>query len=59
MERLPRRVEAVRAAKRGNSILMPLVLEWDVQQAHIGVMVRCPYTFGHIVYIDVVRHLSL
>lgn len=31
-----------------NSILMPRVLEW---QAHIGVMVRCPHTFGHIVYV--------
>jgi len=29
---------------------MRMVLEWDVQQAHIGVMVRCPLTFGHIVY---------
>jgi len=28
---------------------MPMVLEWDVQKAHIGVMVRCPLTFGHIV----------
>ena len=32
-----------------NSILMPMVLEWDVQQTHIGVMVKCLQTFGHIV----------
>ena len=38
MERLLRRVEAARAAKGANSILMLTVLERDVQQAHIGVM---------------------
>lgn len=34
---------------------MPMVLEWDVQQALIGVMVRCPDTFGHIVYIEYIQ----
>lgn len=28
-------------------MLMPLVLEWDVQQTAIGVMVRCPHTLSH------------
>jgi len=37
---------------------MPMVLEWDVQQAHIGVMVRCPLTFGHIVYIRACPHVG-
>ena len=35
-----------------------MVLEWDVQQAHIGVMVRCPHTFGHIVYKCVYYHIG-
>lgn len=26
-----------------------LNLEWDAQEAHIGVMVKCQQTFGHIV----------
>lgn len=25
-------------------------MEWDVQNSHIGVMVRCPQTFDHKVY---------
>lgn len=34
-------------AKRGtNSILMPIDLEWDVQQAYFSVLLRCPYTSG-------------
>lgn len=31
---------------------MPMVWELDVQQAHIGEMVRCPHTSGHTVYMD-------
>lgn len=34
--------------KEEDSILILMVLEWDVQQAHIDVMVRCPHPFGHI-----------
>lgn len=30
------------------SVLMPMILEWQ----HVVVMVRCLYTFGHIVYIQ-------
>lgn len=29
-----------------------MVLEWDSQQACIGLMVKCPKTFGYIVYTD-------
>lgn len=28
---------------------MWLNLKWDIQQAHVGVMVRCPQTFGYVV----------
>ena len=31
---------------------MPIVLEWDVQQAHIG-MKDSPHTIGHLIYINV------
>lgn len=31
-------------------LLGSMVLELDVQQAHIGMMVRCPHVFDHIVY---------
>lgn len=34
-----------------NFILLPMVLEWDVQQRHIGVVVRGPHGFSHIVYL--------
>lgn len=34
VESLPRGVEIILAAKGENSILVPMVLEWDVQQAH-------------------------
>uniref|UniRef100_A0A0E9TKG3 Uncharacterized protein n=1 Tax=Anguilla anguilla TaxID=7936 RepID=A0A0E9TKG3_ANGAN len=43
---------AVTAAKRGGwskSILMPMVLEGDVHEADMGVMLRCPHTFGSVV----------
>lgn len=49
MERLPRRLEAIIGAKT-NSILM--LLEMDIQQAHLVVLVRCPPSFGHIMYKD-------
>lgn len=26
---------------------MPMVLELDVQQLHVGVMFRCPHMFSH------------
>lgn len=31
---------------------MPIILEWDVQQTHMGMMVRGSHTYGHIVYIN-------
>ena len=34
----------------GNSILMPMVLEWDDQLAHIGERDRFPHSFSHIEY---------
>ena len=52
VESLPKNVEAVIAAKRRKliNILIPKVVEWDVQQSHIVVMPRCPHTFGNIVF---------
>lgn len=35
----------------GNSILMVMFLEWDIQQSHIGVMVGFKQNFGHLVSI--------
>lgn len=32
-----------------SSILMPMALEWDVQQSHRGVTFKCLPTFGHSV----------
>lgn len=49
----PRRVKAV-IAEKGNQLLVPMVLEWDTQQAHKGVMVWFPHTFGHIVHIIII-----
>ena len=42
-----------------NSILMPMILEWDVQQAHIGVMVKVKSLcmFGYTVYNDYVKYM--
>lgn len=34
-----------------NSRLTPVVLAQNAQQTHIGVTVRCPLTFGHILYL--------
>lgn len=46
-------MEAVLAEKEeANSILMTIVLEYDVHQAHTVVMVRCVQTFGHTVYLE-------
>lgn len=46
-ESLPRRMEIVMAATVGaNSILMLMVLIWDVQQAYIVVTVQRSHTFG-------------
>lgn len=45
MEILPRGAEAVAC-----SILMCIALEWDVQQAQVGVMVQSPYAFDHIMH---------
>ncbi|KAF4070910.1 hypothetical protein AMELA_G00278840 [Ameiurus melas] len=36
---------------RGYDCKRGLTLEWDGQQAHMGVMVRCPQTIGHVVYV--------
>lgn len=41
---LPRRMKVIITAKGG------LSLEWSVQKAHMGVIARCPKTFGYIVY---------
>lgn len=35
-----------------DSILMPIVLELDVKQWHLGVVFRCPHNFGHVLYGD-------
>ncbi len=35
------RVPAV-SSKRRVHVVMPMFLEWDIQQAHTGVVVRCP-----------------
>lgn len=45
VESLPTRMEAVIAATVGPTV------EWDVQQALLGMMVRCLNAFVHIVYI--------
>ena len=37
-------------SERDNSVLMSMVLEWNVQQGHISVMVKCPHTFGNVLY---------
>lgn len=47
MKSLPKRLEVIKTAKQG------LILEWAAQQAHMGVMVLCPQTFGHILYVYV------
>lgn len=44
MASLPQRVESVITTNRG------LNLERDFQKAHVGVIVRCPQTFDHLVY---------
>lgn len=48
-----RRVKAVIAPEElgGRFLLMPLGLEWDVQQSHTHVMDRCSHTFVHTVFI--------
>lgn len=52
VESLPRRLEAVTAAKGGtNYILMPIDLEWDVIKAPVAVMCRWSNTFDHMVYV--------
>lgn len=35
--------------KREGAIIAPTVLESDVQQSHMGVMLRCSHTFCHVV----------
>lgn len=47
MKRLPRRVEAV-TANLVSFRIMAMVLQWIIQQAHIGVMVSCSQTSRHI-----------
>lgn len=32
-----------------------LNLEWEVQQSHMGVMVKRPHTFGHTAYMQVCK----
>lgn len=55
VESLDRRVEAVRAAKGGPVSQCPWV--WNVMvNKHIWMrydMVRCPHTFGHVLYLEV------
>lgn len=36
-----------------------MVLKWDVQQTHTGLMVRCPDTFGHIMLLENKRCIIL
>lgn len=44
------RGETVKAEKGlgGDPIIMPMILEKGIQHAHIGVMLRCPQTLGHL-----------
>lgn len=44
----PRKLDEVITPVGGGDVLMPMVLEWT----HMGVMVNCPHTFGHIVYMQ-------
>lgn len=36
-----------------------MVSEWEVQQGHTAVMVRCQHIFGHIVYVCLIHSLQL
>lgn len=33
-------------------------MEWDFQQEHMGVMGRCPQTFGYVVYLSEPKNLT-
>lgn len=44
-ESLPKRVALIITAKGEKN------LEWNVQQVHMGMMVRGAHTFGHTVYV--------
>ena len=43
----------------GNSTLMPIVLERDVQQAHTDMMVKCPYAPGRRAYMQIILWPSI
>lgn len=47
--------------RRGRSVTrgMPLVLEHNTQQAHLGVMFECPHTFGHVMYFMLFSTVSI
>ncbi len=32
-----------------SNTVMPMILEWYVQDSHMGRMLVCPHTFGHVV----------
>lgn len=42
--------------KHTRVLLYPNLWQQFVKEPHIGVMVRCPYTFGSIVYIVAAIH---
>lgn len=34
------------------AVLIPMVMEWDIQQAQTDLKVNCPHTFVHIEYLE-------
>lgn len=47
MESLPQRVMTVQVAKGDQDHIIPMILEWEGQQAHMGMVLRCTAMYDH------------